>query len=172
MSTSQINIPSYAVDIVCVYDENFNIVFEKARIIKASVKELSKPMDHPLENGTIITDHKIILPTEIELSIIAEAENYRNIYVEIKRLYENSTLLLVQTKTNVHKKMIVVGLPYEESAEMFDAVKIGLRLKEVLYPKKKTKYNPENENQKSVSNNGLQQTSDVINVEQVDIKWN
>ncbi len=32
-------------------------------------------MEHPVESGIIITDHRIILPVEIELSLILTSSN-------------------------------------------------------------------------------------------------
>lgn len=66
-----------AQDTVAVYTQDFSQVFRNARAIKAVVKEQAKVMEHPVESGAIITDHRIILPTEVELSLILTPATYR-----------------------------------------------------------------------------------------------
>ena len=61
-------------DVVGVFDQQtFSQVFSDARPIKAKVNETASVMSHPVEDGTIITDHKIINPVDIELSMIISA---------------------------------------------------------------------------------------------------
>lgn len=118
-------------DVVGVFDSNFNQIFEEARAIKATVKEEAKVMEHPLEDGSTITDHKIILPTEIELSLIIQAEDYKSVYDKIKEFYLGTELLSVQTRTGEYSSMVIQAMPHDETADMFDTVAIAMRLKEV-----------------------------------------
>lgn len=118
-------------DVVAVLDDQYQQVFEGARPMKATVKEDSKTMEHPLESGAIITDHRIVLPVEIELAVIPRAEQFNDVYAEIKQLFIKGTLLTVQTRTGRYSSMLIQSMPHDESADMFDTCPIALKLKEV-----------------------------------------
>lgn len=120
------------IDVVGIYDQNFQQVFDTARPIKATVKEDSKLMDHPIETGATITDFSIILPVEIELSIIAVGVNeYRAVYNRIRQAFTGRTLFSVQTSTGLYQNQIIQSMPHEEDPALADAIAIALKLKEV-----------------------------------------
>lgn len=131
MALNSTNLPSASTDLVGVFDANFNQVFRQARPIRARVREISRPMEHPVETGVIITDHRIILPVEIEIIFILPAGEYRPIYQQIKQLFISAPLLSVQTRATTYKNMIIADLPHEEDPDLFDTISIALRLKEV-----------------------------------------
>jgi hypothetical protein len=120
------------IDTVGVYDESFRQVFEIAQSLKVSVKEESKLFDHPLEDGSVITDFSIVLPTVIELSIIVSNNNYKNVYNSMREGFINGTKYQVQTKTGLYKNMIIESMPHEEDPAYFDAIAIALKLREVV----------------------------------------
>lgn len=127
-------LPSFASDVVAIFTQDFFQIFPRARAMKAVVKEDSKPMEHPLETGATITDHRIILPTAIELSIILQGANdYTNTYNAIRQYFLNGTLLVIQTKTGIYPNQMIVALPHEEDPEQYDAVIIALKLKQVQF---------------------------------------
>src|SRR5271168_940975 len=126
-------IPSYASDLVAIFDQDFNQLFIQARAIKAEVKEQSKLMQHPIETGAIITDHRIVMPIEIELSLLLVSSDYAGIYKQIKQYYTNGTLLVVQTKTGIYQNQLIEALPHEESPEIYSGITIALSLKEVIF---------------------------------------
>ena len=124
---------STVVDTVGVFTQDFTQVFPLARPIKATVKETAKVMDHPLETGATITDHRIINPVEIELSMIVPSIAYQGIYDTIKQYFLNSTLLVVQTKSGVYTNQIIASLPHEENPETFSVLTMALTLKQVIF---------------------------------------
>jgi hypothetical protein len=101
-------------------------------------------MEHPLENGAVITDHRIILPTEIELSVTLKAETYKDTYKAIKYYYLTATLLNVQTKTGLYENQIISSMPHEESAQQYDTVSITINLRQALFSFPDTGISPEN----------------------------
>lgn len=125
-------LPTYATDTVAVFDQNYNQLFRDARAIKAVVKEQSKVMEHPVESGAIITDHRIILPIEIDLSLILASIDYQDVYSSIKQYYLNAALLIVQTRSGIYTNQLIAALPHEEDPTMYDALTIALSLKEVI----------------------------------------
>ncbi len=120
-------------DVVCVLDGTLSQVFERARPIRANVMEGSKPMEHPVETGATITDHRVILPVEIELSMLLASEDYQGTFRQIRDLFHKGELLTVQTRADSYRNMVIAALPHEETSDQFDALTVGLALKEVIY---------------------------------------
>lgn len=124
-------ISSFAYDIVGIYDQNFNQVLAGARPMKASVKPDSKTMDHPVEDGSEITDFRILLPIEIEFPVVMQSADYRDTYQELKDIFNNGTLLTIQTNADVYERMLIQSMPHEENAEQFDTLTAILKFKQV-----------------------------------------
>src|ERR1700753_3688548 len=111
---------SFIPDTTAVYTQNFVQVFKNGRPIRASVKPSAKLMEHPLETGETIIDHRVVFPTEIELTLILLREDYYNTYQIIKQLYDAGTLLIVQTKASTYQNQVIYELPHEETPDMFN----------------------------------------------------
>lgn len=126
-------VATQASDVVGVFTADFVQVFERARPLKATIKEDAKVFEHPLETGATITDHRIILPIEIELSLMLQSKDYRNVYNIIKQLFLNATLLVVQTRTGVYENQLISSMPHEEDPELYDAITLALKLKQAQF---------------------------------------
>lgn len=150
-------LPSFAVDSVAIFDQNFTQLFRNARAIKAIVKEQSKVMEHPVETGAIITDHRIVLRIEIDLSLILSSVDYQDVYASIKQYYLNGTLLTVQTRSGIYTNQLISGLPHEEDPTMYDALTIALSLKEVIIVTAQFNISPKNRRNSNTVNRGQQQ---------------
>ncbi len=127
--------PTAAVDVVGLFDEGFAQCFVEARPMKATVKPASKMMEHPVESGTTTDDHRIFLPIEIELSMILSSAAYRDTYSQIQEAYLKNQLFNVQTKASTYPNMLIAEMPHEENADIFDALMLTLKLKEVVFVK-------------------------------------
>jgi len=124
---------SAAVDVVGVFDQNFNQLFALARPLKAAVKEDGKLMEHPLETGASIIDHRITLPVEIDLSLIMTRGEYRDVYQRIRQAFRNGDLMTVQTKTGTYENMVISACPHDEDPELYDTISMGLKLVEAQF---------------------------------------
>ena len=121
-------------DVVAVLDQGtFRQIFAEARPMKAFIRETSKVMEHPVESGAMLGDHKVIDPKTIELLMVVSAESYASAFQQIRSAWLNSDLLTVQTKAAVYQNMIIQNLPREEEPEKFDVTVIALQMKEVLF---------------------------------------
>lgn len=129
-------------DRVAVLDEAFNQVFPFARPLSVRVNERSQLMDHTTETGQVITDYSIILPIEIDLSVIVEAENYRDTYEQIRTLYTTKQLLTVQTNTANYPDMVIADMPHEERTEIYDALPIALHFRQIQLVPDPSTYDP------------------------------
>lgn len=121
------------VDLVGVYTQDFKQVFPGARPVKAYVKPNSRNMEHPAENGIILTDHRIILPTEIEISLILQSVDYKQAYKTILQYFMNATLFIIQTKASTYNNFVIVSLPHEEDPDQFDALNMTIRFKQIQF---------------------------------------
>lgn len=126
-------VPTSAQDVIAVLDSSFTQVFERARAIKAGVARDSKPMEHPLETGAVVTDHRVILPISVELSLILVGADYKTVYQQIRDLFTRGELLTVQTRVDSFPSMLIEKMPHEETAEIYDGVMLALTLKEALF---------------------------------------
>ena len=65
--------PAASADVVAVFNQATGAqVFADARPLKAVVSETAQLMTHPLEDGSNIIDHRIILPIGLSLSILTK----------------------------------------------------------------------------------------------------
>lgn len=124
---------SFFSDSVAVFNQDFDQVFRSARALKAVVKESSRIMEHPIENGTVISDHRIILPIEIELTLILSSEDYQDVYKNIKQFYTSSTLLIVQTRSDIYQNQIIASMPHEEDPDQYNIIPMTLNLRQVQF---------------------------------------
>lgn len=154
-------IPSFNVDSVAVFTQDYTQVFRGGRPIKAVVKENSKLMEHPIESGAVVTDHRILLPIEIELSLILRPDEYRETYNQIKQLYEEGTFLIVQTRSGIYTNQLIQGLPHEEDPTIFDTITIALSLKQVQMVTAQYTTTPRNPKNSSTTQRGVLQTTEA-----------
>lgn len=126
-------IPTNAQDVVAVLDSTGAQVLTRARAIKATVGRASKAMEHPLETGATVTDHRIILPVTVELSMVLASEDYRATYQQIRDLFLLGQLLTVQTRVDSFASMLIEKMPHEETSDMMTGVAVAISLKEALF---------------------------------------
>lgn len=133
MALTNVFIPSASADVVAVFDESFNQMFPLAVSMKVAVTESSKIMEHALEDGATITDHAVFIPDEIELSVMLTGFTLRSVFQQIKQAYKSRTILTVQTKTDTYINMVISDMPHDEDPETYDAVIVGIRLKQARF---------------------------------------
>lgn len=151
-------IPTAKTDYVGVFDQNQKQVFPNARILKSQVKEDSKVMEHPGESGITLSDHRILLPVEIELSLIVNSVNLKDTYKIIRQLYLSATLLVVQTRGGVYKNQLIQSLPSEEDPDYYGSLTIALKLKQIQFATAKYAVTPKRPKNSSTVDRGTQQT--------------
>ena len=125
--------PTAAQDVVAVLKADLTQVFVNARAIKVSIGRASKLMEHPLETGATIVDHRVILQNTAELSMILSTADYRAVYQQVRDLFISGELLTVQTRVDSFRSMVIEKMPHEESGDIFDGVALALSLKEAQF---------------------------------------
>lgn len=124
---------SAAVDVVAVLDADLNQLFPDARPVKATIKEESKAMEHPLETGALTVDHRVLLPTEIELQCLLTREEYAETFQRVKDVYLAADLCTVQTRVDSYDNMLILAMPHEESADVLDGVTLIVQMRHVMF---------------------------------------
>lgn len=125
--------PTAAQDVVAVLGPDFQQVFEKARPIKITVMRASKAMEHPLETGATVTDHRIVLPITAELSMILSSEDYRAVYQQVRDIFIRGDLLTVQTRVDSFPSMLIEKMPHDETPDMIDGIALAVSIKEAQF---------------------------------------
>lgn len=123
----------FGVDVVGIYDnDTFEQLFQTARPMKANILRTRKVMDHPIESGAVVQDFAITMPVEIELSLMLASDGqYQVVYQTIRDYFLTGTQVSIQTKADVFPDMLIQAMPHEESPEMFDAIPLAIKLKQV-----------------------------------------
>jgi hypothetical protein len=116
---------------VAIFDANLRQILQSAKPLRASVKETSKLPEHPLEDGSIINDHKIINPIEVEVSFFLGAGEFSGIYQVVRQIFLTGQLVTVQTQTASYRNMTIAELPHEETPDFSDALILPVKFREV-----------------------------------------
>jgi hypothetical protein len=122
-----------ATDTVGIWRKDFSQFCRESRPVALSVSETSKNMEHPLETGAVITDHRIVLPVAIDLSLIMNGAVYRNQYRELRQAFIAGELFTVSTKTGNYANMIITDIPHEETPDMADTIAVAVKMLEVKF---------------------------------------
>lgn len=141
-----------SVDVVAVLKGSGGAqVFAAARPMRATVYERADLMEHPLEDGSVIADHRVQRPTEIDLPLfVPGGPDLKTVYAEIRQLWEAGTVLVVQTTAGTYANMILTDIPHEEHPDAINSITIGVRFREAKFvkaaygglPKSKVKAKP------------------------------
>lgn len=122
----------FGVDVVGVFDNTtYDQIFQTARPMKANVSVTKKIMDHPVESGALISDFAIILPVEIELSLLLTGTEYQSTYQLIKAYFDSGALVSVTLRSRTFNNMLIQAMPHEESPDQIDVLPLALKLREV-----------------------------------------
>ena len=124
---------SFAVDVVCVLNENGNQVFETARIVRAAVNNDSELFQHPLETGNKITDYKIDKPKVVQLAAIIPSDGYSDAYAALAQAKVNGISFIVQTRAASYSNMVIQSMPHEEGEQWGDCLALAVTFVEVQW---------------------------------------
>lgn len=118
-------------DIVAVFTQSdFTQVLTNANVMRVSPFPSAKVMEHPVEDGSMVTDHHIVNLMEIDVNILPQYGKQREIYNELYQMFVGGILLAIQTRTKTYTNMLVQGMPHDETADMLGTVPISIRFKE------------------------------------------
>lgn len=124
-------------------------------IMNAEVIEDCKLTEHPLENGKVLADNKIILPTEINVQITLQAQDYKDKLSLLKKYKDENQMIYVETKFGGYKNMQIVNMPCNMNFANINRLTFNVKLREVLIMGEQTPI-PENVSDSDTINTGTQ----------------
>lgn len=104
----------------------------EAVILDGDFNETSKIMEHPIESGAMIADHKVINPVEIKVRLTMPFYDFEPIIKELREYYLSGTLLTVQSKVQTYTNMVVCDIPHIEAPENVSRITFNIRLRQAL----------------------------------------
>lgn len=107
--------------------------YGNARPMKAIVSESSRLMSHPIENGEVITDHRVVLPITISIAVILRPLFYRRTYNLIRNDYNSAQQFAIRTRTHTYRNMYLREIPHEEDPSKFDTITMVLEFVEAQF---------------------------------------
>lgn len=125
-----------AVDVVAILRADTKAqVLASMRPMRGRMYDTSELMDHPLEDGSQITDHAVKRLVEIDLPLMLTGtpEELKQSWAELQRLYDDRTILIVQSRVRVYTSMVLKDIPHDEDPEAMNGVAIGVRLREARF---------------------------------------
>ena len=108
-------------------------------IMSADIVEQSKLTEHPLEDGKIVADNKVKMPTEITVRITLQSTDYKDKLNMLKKYKDDNQMLYVETKFGGYMNMQIVSMPCNLNATNVSRLTFDVRLREVLVLQDKTK---------------------------------
>lgn len=156
-------------DIVAILDsQNFRVLFDGASPMRVTVRETSKMTSFTVEDGTERSDHRVIDPVEIDLSVLL-TDQTRTVFEELRSLFLSGIPLIVQTKVRSYPDMVIIEMPHDETPDQGESIPVSVRLKQLrtitpeygaLPPRSVA-----NRNQSSTVKRGSQQTEEATTAE-------
>ncbi|MBG5918900.1 phage baseplate protein [Providencia vermicola] len=144
--------------------DDFTVLFETASPIQINVRDEHKATQFTVESGETRSDHVVVQPVEISMSLILVGE-LKNAFEMMQQAYDQHQLVGIQTRVKTYQPLLLVSFDHDESPDMTDAIKLSLRFTEwrniepeygALPPRKVAK-----KAQSSTVNRGKVQTSTI-----------
>lgn len=126
-------VQSQTVDVVAIRDANSKQVLTGADLLRGTVLDIAKLMEHPLETGAEIADHIVFQPVEIDLPMLIRGVQATQVFSELRQLYLAGTILTVQTRMRSYPDMVLLEIPHEENPEVSDAVWVNVKFREAKF---------------------------------------
>ncbi len=112
-----------------IYCENKEVL-KKVAFIDGSIDDTATVMEHPLENGSVISDHVVFNPRKATLSVLIDDDDNESL-AEVNEYYENSTLLKLKAKGEMCPNMIICAKPFKLNSSYYDKTSYSLSFKAV-----------------------------------------
>jgi hypothetical protein len=139
----------------------YGIPFYHAAPLELSIDQNSKMCEQPVENGSLITEHKIRLPKRITCSMAMPNFLAGKVINEMQKYYNESKKIIIQSVSGVFMNMVLESMPTRINANNVDRPIYDVTFKEVFIIEPQdsmSSTNPADSDTKKVS-----VTSDILN---------
>lgn len=147
--------------VVAIYNEDYEPILETMKVLSIDVNDDSKLCQHPLEDGSIMTDHDVNLPIEIVLTIALDRPQYANVYAEIVQYKRDKTFLIIQSKVDSYPNQVLKTITHSESADMWNGVEMVLRFEQIILATAQNNVEPRNPTNVNTIEKGTLQGADA-----------
>lgn len=101
-------------------------------IMSCKASSPSKMCEHPIESGSTVTDHKVILPKQCTITIAMPAY-YQDIVIrEIEKYHKNSTPLSVHDNGMIYNNMVITDYPHTTDIKTANRLVFTIEMKELV----------------------------------------
>jgi hypothetical protein len=150
---------SIPISIVSIFNLDFGQIFPEVQYFTVVVEENSRTFEHPLEDGSSVVDHSIILPVRINLKAFLGFNVYFSTYNRLRAIYLARSTIFVKTRTSIYQNMIIEKMPHEETNKAMESISINLILKEIQVAQTQTTFSPTDNVDSSTVARGRQTTT-------------
>lgn len=118
---------------VALFENNSEILTD-CILMEVDATDDAKTMDHPIEDGAVVTDHIVFNPKQVTLRCVLPETSigYERALREIKILYEQSREVTVKIRSDVYSSLIMTGKPVRVAAETLDRITYELSFKQII----------------------------------------
>lgn len=108
------------------------IPFYSAEPLDMSIEQTSKMCEQPIENGSLITEHKVRLPKKVVCSLAMPNFLAGQVINELQKYYHESKKIIIQCVAGVYMNMVLESMPTRMTPQNVDRPIYEVSFKEVL----------------------------------------
>lgn len=101
-------------------------------VMSCQADEPSKLCEHPIESGSVITEHKILEPRRCTVTLAMPAYFQDVVIKELREYHKKSTPLSVHDVADIYNNMIITNIPHTTDAKTADRLVFNIEMKEVF----------------------------------------
>tara|TARA_R110000851_G_scaffold60415_6_gene139475 strand:- start:1115 stop:1648 length:534 start_codon:yes stop_codon:yes gene_type:complete len=124
--------------VTALFDEDGNQLFETLGILELSASPTNIFAEHTLEDGTVVSDNKIINQVRVSVTAIFSPEDFKAAYAKLKEADKNNTKFTVQNRVDTFNDMYIESYPYSESSAIANTIAININFIEQQFVEVKT----------------------------------
>lgn len=108
------------------------VPFFRSAVLNASAEQTGKLCDFPIENGAVISDHKVREPRRVSCMLVMPVMFAGQVIDQLNEYYHYSKKIIIELPTGVYKNMILESMPVSMNPEDVSRPKFELKFREVL----------------------------------------
>jgi len=116
--------------ILLLDNDTFDVVLPVLHILELNVRQGKVVTNFTVEDGSTRSDHSYDEQLEVHMVGQFSGQQRANVWANIRHIHEEGMLLIVQTRVDTYKDMILADISHSEPTELFDGFVVSLWLKQ------------------------------------------
>jgi hypothetical protein len=118
---------------VAIFNLNYGRLFTEAeiKILELNAEPRRTLFDHPLEDGTTVTDYSIVEPIRMRLAVFLPPGFYASTHAQLREIFNTGSYIYVKSRGNIYDNLIIDAMPHEETAQFLESIQMEIDLREV-----------------------------------------